>query len=120
MRSESLANEAKRSDRSGDPAVSESDVEYAYYHASDLSLFARKVLRGHTKNNIGGIEKKNRKEENEMSKELEKNYSPSDIEGRLYKKWMDNGYFHAEVDETKKPFTIVIQCIVHALRCHPP
>ena len=43
-----------------------------------------------------------------MSKELEKNYSPSDIEGRLYKKWMDNGYFHAEVDRSKKPFTIVM------------
>lgn len=35
-------------------------------------------------------------------------YNPRDIEGRLYQKWEENGYFHAEVDETKKPFTIVI------------
>lgn len=43
-----------------------------------------------------------------MSKELEKNYSPEQIEGRLYRKWVDNGYFHAEVDCSKKPFTIVM------------
>ena len=43
-----------------------------------------------------------------MSKELEKNYSPEDIEGRLYKKWIDGGYFHAEPDRSKKPFTIVM------------
>ncbi len=41
-------------------------------------------------------------------KELEKNYSPSDIEDRLYQKWMDKKYFHAEVDRSKKPFTIVM------------
>ncbi len=41
-------------------------------------------------------------------KELEKNYDPNSIEERLYKKWLDNKYFHAEVDKTKKPFTIVI------------
>ena len=35
-------------------------------------------------------------------------YDPKAIESRLYKKWETNGYFHAEVDETKKPFTIVI------------
>ena len=43
-----------------------------------------------------------------MSKELEKNYSPEQIEGRLYRKWVDNGYFRAEVDRSKKPFTIVM------------
>lgn len=43
-----------------------------------------------------------------MKKELEKNYNPSDIEDRLYKKWMDKKYFHAEVDRSKKPFTIVM------------
>ncbi|MCQ2491770.1 MAG: valine--tRNA ligase [Lachnospiraceae bacterium] len=43
-----------------------------------------------------------------MSKELEKNYNPSEIEDRLYQKWMDNKYFHAEVDRSKEPFTIVI------------
>ncbi len=43
-----------------------------------------------------------------MSKELAKTYDPKGIEDRLYQKWMDKKYFHAEVDETKKPFTIVI------------
>ncbi len=43
-----------------------------------------------------------------MAKELEKNYDPKDIEERLYEKWMENGYFHAEVDRSKKPFTIVM------------
>ncbi len=43
-----------------------------------------------------------------MRKELAKTYDPKGIEDRLYKKWEDNKYFHAEVDETKKPFTIVI------------
>ena len=41
-------------------------------------------------------------------KELEKTYNPSEIEDRLYKKWMDKNYFHAEVDRSKKPFTIVM------------
>ena len=41
-------------------------------------------------------------------KELEKNYSPGDIEERLYQKWLDNKYFHAEVNREKKPFTIVM------------
>ena len=43
-----------------------------------------------------------------MAKELEKTYNPKDIEERLYKKWEDNKYFHAEVDRSKKPFTIVM------------
>ncbi len=43
-----------------------------------------------------------------MKKELEKTYSPSDIEDRLYDKWLEKKYFHAEPDEKKKPFTIVI------------
>ncbi len=43
-----------------------------------------------------------------MSKELAKTYDPKGIEDRLYKKWEDNGYFHAEVDRSKKPFTIVM------------
>ncbi len=43
-----------------------------------------------------------------MKKELEKTYDPKGIEGRLYSKWEEKKYFHAEVDETKKPFTIVI------------
>ena len=43
-----------------------------------------------------------------MSKELAKTYDPKGIEERLYKKWMDNGYFHAKVNPDKKPFTIVM------------
>ncbi len=39
---------------------------------------------------------------------LEKNYNPSAIEERLYAKWVNKKYFHAEVDRSKKPFTIVI------------
>lgn len=41
-------------------------------------------------------------------KELEKNYNPSEIEGKLYQKWLDNRYFHAEPNPDKKPFTIVM------------
>ena len=43
-----------------------------------------------------------------MSRNLEKNYDPSAIEDRLYQKWLDKKYFHAEVDRSKKPFTIVM------------
>ena len=43
-----------------------------------------------------------------MTKELEKNYNPSEIEDRIYQNWMDKKYFHAEVDRSKKPFTIVM------------
>lgn len=41
-------------------------------------------------------------------KELAKTYDPKSIEGRLYQKWEENGYFHAEADRGKKPFTIVM------------
>jgi valyl-tRNA synthetase len=41
-------------------------------------------------------------------KQLEKNYNPQEIEGRLYDKWLEKKYFHAEVDRSKKPFTIVM------------
>ncbi len=47
-------------------------------------------------------------EEDKMAKELDKTYNPSEIEERLYQKWIDNKYFHAEVDKDKKPFTIVM------------
>ena len=40
--------------------------------------------------------------------ELPKVYDPSSVEEPLYKFWEENGFFNAEVDETKKPFTIVI------------
>ena len=41
-------------------------------------------------------------------KNLEKTYNPSEIEDKLYKKWIDGGYFHAEPDSKKEPYTIVI------------
>lgn len=43
-----------------------------------------------------------------MSKELAKQYNPAEVEDRTYKFWCDNKYFHAEVDKTKKHYTIVI------------
>ena len=43
-----------------------------------------------------------------MSKELDKNYNPSEIEGRIYDRWLEKKYFHAEPDKSKKPFTIVM------------
>ncbi|MBR2884968.1 MAG: valine--tRNA ligase [Clostridia bacterium] len=43
-----------------------------------------------------------------MLKNLEKTYNPSEIEDKLYKKWIDGGYFHAEPDSKKEPYTIVI------------
>ncbi len=41
-------------------------------------------------------------------KELPKVYDPKAVEGRIYQMWLDGGYFHAERDPAKKPFTIVI------------
>lgn len=43
-----------------------------------------------------------------MSRELAKTYNPDGMEERLYKKWEENGYFHAEADRSRKPFTIVM------------
>ena len=43
-----------------------------------------------------------------MSREMAKTYDPKGIEERLYQKWLDKKYFHAEVDHNRKPFTIVI------------
>ncbi len=43
-----------------------------------------------------------------MSKELAKTYDPKGMEDRLYRKWLDKKYFHAEVDKKKKPFSIVM------------
>ena len=44
----------------------------------------------------------------QIMKELEKTYNPAEIEDRLYRKWEEKKYFHAEVDRSKKPFTIVM------------
>ncbi|MCL2406844.1 MAG: valine--tRNA ligase [Defluviitaleaceae bacterium] len=39
---------------------------------------------------------------------MDKQYNPHEIEGRIYKKWLDGKYFHAEIDKDKAPFTISI------------
>ena len=43
-----------------------------------------------------------------MRRELATTYDPKGIEDRIYRRWEDKKYFHAEVDHSKKPFTIVI------------
>ncbi len=43
-----------------------------------------------------------------MKKELEKVYDPKQAENRMYEFWQNKGYFHAEVDESRKPYTIVM------------
>ena len=43
-----------------------------------------------------------------MAKELSKQYDPKQVEDKVYKNWLDNKYFHAEVDSKKTPYTIVI------------
>ena len=43
-----------------------------------------------------------------MRKELDKKYDPGQVEDRIYDFWLSGGYFHAEPDPDKKPYTIVI------------
>ena len=43
-----------------------------------------------------------------MSKELEKQYNPKNVEDRIYKTWLDKKYFHAKREDGKKTYTIVI------------
>ena len=43
-----------------------------------------------------------------MARELPKVYEPQQVESRIYDMWQNGGYFHAEVDHSKKPFTIVM------------
>lgn len=43
-----------------------------------------------------------------MKKEMQKTYDPKIVEDKLYAEWMDKGYFHAETDSRKKPYTIVM------------
>ncbi len=43
-----------------------------------------------------------------MSTELAKTYEPNEVEKRIYDFWMRGGWFHAEPDPKKKPYTIVI------------
>ena len=39
---------------------------------------------------------------------MQKTYNPKDFEDRLYKDWEENGYFTAERDDNKVPFTIMM------------
>ena len=41
-------------------------------------------------------------------RELASSFVPGDIEAPLYKKWLDAGYFTANAQSSKEPFTIVI------------
>ena len=41
-------------------------------------------------------------------RELASAFTPKEIEGPLYKKWLDAGYFTADANSSKEPFTIVI------------
>ncbi|HOQ38085.1 MAG TPA: valine--tRNA ligase [Acetivibrio sp.] len=43
-----------------------------------------------------------------LEKNIAKTYDPKQVEDRLYSEWMEKGYFHAEIDKDKTPFTIVI------------
>jgi len=42
------------------------------------------------------------------AEDIAKVYDPQAVEERIYKNWMNKGYFKGVVDKTKKPFTIVI------------
>ena len=42
------------------------------------------------------------------SQQLPPQYTPADVEGPLYERWVERGYFTADVDSDKPPFTIVI------------
>ncbi len=43
-----------------------------------------------------------------MLENLPKNYDPKEFEDKLYKFWDENGYFTPEIDESKKPYTIMM------------
>ncbi|MDT3698497.1 MAG: valine--tRNA ligase [Thermincola sp.] len=41
-------------------------------------------------------------------KNISTTYDPQQVEKKLYKFWEENGFFHAEVEKNKQPFTIVM------------
>ncbi len=43
-----------------------------------------------------------------MEKELAKAYAPGEFEDRIYRFWEESGFFHAEIDKNKKPYTIMM------------
>ena len=52
-----------------------------------------------------------------MARELPKVYDPQQVESKIYKMWEDGGYFHAEKDNAKKPFTIVMPPLMLPVSC---
>ena len=54
------------------------------------------------------MERQRIKEMNGMARQLPKVYDPKEVEDRIYKMWMDGGYFHTQRDPEKKPFTVVM------------
>ena len=43
-----------------------------------------------------------------MKNELPKSYDPKLVEDKIYKFWIDGGFFRTEVDKSKKPYSIVM------------
>lgn len=43
-----------------------------------------------------------------MAKQMPKTYEPQEAEDRIYQNWMEKGYFHTEIDRSKKPYCIVM------------
>ncbi|SMP41260.1 valine--tRNA ligase [Anoxynatronum buryatiense] len=43
-----------------------------------------------------------------MANQLPKNYDPKDFEKKVYQDWLEKGYFRAEVNENKTPFSIML------------
>ena len=43
-----------------------------------------------------------------MRENLPKNYNPKEFEEKLYEYWNENGYFTPKVDNSKKPYTIMM------------
>lgn len=44
----------------------------------------------------------------ELFDKLQDKYNPGDFEGKIYQFWLENNYFQGVIDNTKKPFSIVI------------
>ena len=40
--------------------------------------------------------------------QIPKTYNPADVEERIYRTWMDRGYFTPEIDQDKTPFVIIM------------
>lgn len=40
--------------------------------------------------------------------ELPTQYAPAEVEGKLYERWVERGYFAADPKSEKPPYTIVI------------